>query len=560
MITTTVDTAAAPSRPLLSREWRDAALAAGLMLIASALFALQAALVKTGLQQMAPLELVFFRGLICAVVILAFARLGGQALATRRPGGQLALGVTGFISLGLYFACIGELPLGTATALNYTAPLFLALVIGLRQAHAARAALLTCVALGFAGCCLLLNPSLAGGSASGVALGLGSGVAAAAGYLLLSRLGRAGESERVTAFYFSIVICALAGLPTVVAGFAIATLEQVGIVLAIGLLATLAQLAMGRAYAIGSPMIPATFSFSAVIFSSLLGAVWWGEQLGFLETAGIALIVASGILVSAGQRRAPAAAASSADPLPAAAEMVAKQRQRYYRKNTLRSVFAAYRLAKDPQAVKYVFMIGDSQDNIAESERALGNLNDPYAASPALESMWQQRFRAEAYDVEALARMPGETLGGAYGRHMKANGLRPDYYEDVAPRHRMHYLRLRIRQTHDIWHVLTGYGTDEFGEVGIQGFYAAQFPNGQAAIIGAAAILKSVLRGRFGELARHLDAFCEGYVAGKRAESLLETRWEELWGENLEALRRRYGINTPAARATAPVRALKAAA
>jgi ubiquinone biosynthesis protein Coq4 len=237
-----------------------------------------------------------------------------------------------------------------------------------------------------------------------------------------------------------------------------------------------------------------------------------------------------------------------------------KQRSRYYRKNNLLSMYAAYRLAKDPEAVKYVFLIGDAQDNIAESERRLGRIADPFTPDSALEEMWQSGFRARPYDLEALARLPADTLGGAYARHMLSHNLRQDYYQDVTPRHRWHYLRLRIRQTHDIWHVLTGYGPEEFGEVGIQGFYAAQFANGQAAIIAAAAILKSVLRGRFGELAKHLDAFCEGYVAGKRAESLLAVKWEELWGEKLEAVQRRYRIDTPATRAAAPVRSLKAAA
>lgn len=542
-----------------STQVRGAALAAALMLVASVLFALQAALVKAGLQDMAPLELVFFRGLVCVALIVAFSRIAGRSLATSRPLAQFGLGAIGFVSLGLYFAALGVLPLVTATALNYTAPLFIALLVCLRRTGAPRSAMLLWMIAGFAGVCLVLQPSFAENNPMAVALGLGSGVAAAAGYILLNRLGQSGESERVTGFYFSLVVCALAAIPTFLSGFSLATLAQLGIVVAIGVFAAIAQLAMGRAYAIGSPMIPATLSYSTVVFSSLLGAFWWGEQLGWVESAGIALIVASGILVSAGQARARQAAVQA----PAGAEAsrteqeVERQRKRYYRKNSLRSVFAAWRLAKDPQQTKYVFMIGDSQDNIAESERRLGNIADPFA-SGALEEMWQARFRAERYDVDALARMPADTLGGTYGRHMQRYGLRPDYYEDVAPRHRMHYLRLRIRQTHDIWHVLTGFGADEFGEVGIQGFYAAQFPNGQAAIIGAAAFLKSVLRGRFGELARHLDAFCEGYTSGKRAESLLAVKWEELWAENLESVRRRYRIEVPrSAAALAPVEAGK---
>jgi ubiquinone biosynthesis protein Coq4 len=97
--------------------------------------------------------------------------------------------------------------------------------------------------------------------------------------------------------------------------------------------------------------------------------------------------------------------------------------------------------------------------------------------------------------------------------------------------------------------MLTGFGTDEFGEVGLQGFYFAQFTNGQSALIGAGAMLKSLLRGRFGDLEKHVDAFCEGYVAGKRAESLLEVKWEELWGERLDDVRKRYRIEPPRCRA-----------
>src|SRR5436190_555358 len=143
-------------------------------------------------------------------------------------------------------------------------------------------------------------------------------------------------------------------------------------------------------------------------------------------------------------------------------------------------------------------------------------------------------------------------------RNMKAAGLRPDYYQEAKPRTRMQFLRQRMRQTHDIWHVLTGLGTDEFDEVCIQGFYAGQYTSSMAAIIGAGAFLKSIARGRFGELQLHMDAFCEGYCAGKRTDPLLAVRWEQLWGESIESLRRRYRIDLPYLRAA--TRELRAAA
>lgn len=261
----------------------------------------------------------------------------------------------------------------------------------------------------------------------------------------------------------------------------------------------------------------------------------------------------AGALVSVRSLFSPAIGAGTApasdQPDPAqAAEHAARLRKREDRRNNLRSVYAAFMLGRRPDQVKYVFMMGDSQDNIAEGARARREIADPFA-NAALEALWQRRYCAPRYEVNDLLRLPADTLGGAYARHMKASNLRPDFFEDVPPRHRMHFLRLRLRQTHDIWHVLAGFGTDEFGEVGLQGFYFAQFTNGQSALILASAVLKSVLRGRFGDLELHLDAFCEGYRNGKHAASLLAVEWERMWDRDLAGLRRELRVEAPRCRA-----------
>jgi ubiquinone biosynthesis protein Coq4 len=249
--------------------------------------------------------------------------------------------------------------------------------------------------------------------------------------------------------------------------------------------------------------------------------------------------------------------------LSRAQRLVEKRRKHYYLKNNLRSMYAVYRLAKNPKGIQYFIMMGDAQDNIGESERRLGRFSDPFK-SEALEQMWQSGFDATgSYDLEALGKLPADTLGGALAYHMKAAGLGQEFYEHSQPRNRMQFLRLRMRQTHDIWHVLTGTGTDPFDEVAIQGFVAGQYTSATSAILAAAVFLKAVFRGRFDELQAYVDGFCEGYVAGKRAESLLAVRWEELWSEKVETLRRRYRIEPLRARsrdATTTVRALKAAA
>ena len=238
------------------------------------------------------------------------------------------------------------------------------MLLGLRASGRGGAAVW--MAAGFAGVCLVLQPSLGSGDPAGVVYGLLSGLTGAFCYLLLGRLGHAGEPQRVTAFWFSAIACALAFVPTLARGFTAVTAEQLALVLAIGVLATFAQLAVVKAYAIGSPLIPSTLSYSAVIFSSILGTLWWGDQLGVAEALGIALIVASGVLVSAGQASAGAPRADAQD----------ERRKREYRKNNLRSVYAVYRLAKDPGQTRFVFMISTAQDNIADCEKIMKQLDE----------------------------------------------------------------------------------------------------------------------------------------------------------------------------------------
>ena len=210
-------------------------------------------------------------------------------------------------------------------------------------------------------------------------------------------------------------------------------------------------------------------------------------------------------------------------------------------KNNLGSIYAVVMLGRRPAQVKYVFMIGDRQDNLTESARVAGQIADPFADA-ALDAMWRQRYHPPRYELAELARLPDDTLGGAYARFMLAHDLKPDFYENVAARHKMHYLRLRLRQTHDIWHVLSGYDTGLFGEVGLQAFYFAQVTNGQSALIFGGTLIKCLLRGRFDELERYVAHFCEGYGNGRRAANLLAVRWESHWTESLAGLRERYAI------------------
>ena len=94
------------------------------------------------------------------------------------------------------------------------------------------------------------------------------------------------------------------------------------------------------------------------------------------------------------------------------------------------------------------------------------------------------------------------------------------------------YLLLRLRQTHDIWHVVTGFSTDVPGELGLKAFELAQTRRTMAGILMAGGFLKCLLQTPT-ELDVLLDRIARGYRMGTQAKSLLAQKWELAWDKPL---------------------------
>jgi len=276
------------------------------MVVAGALFGLMALFVKLGADHFSSAELVFYRSLLGLVVIGAIARGQRLPMATRHLKGHLWRGVSGLASLASYFYCITVLPLATAVTLNYTSPLFVALLTTLLFRERLHWPLGVAVALGFAGVVILLKPTLQEGQFAAGLLGLTSGFFACVAYLNVRQLGRLGEPDWRVVFYFTLVSTALTGLWLLHQGFHPLTLERMPLLIGLGATATLAQLALTRAYRTGTTLVVSSLSYSTVVFSSLLGVVFLGEILPLSGWLAVGLIVGAGLL---GMRAAPARSA-----------------------------------------------------------------------------------------------------------------------------------------------------------------------------------------------------------------------------------------------------------
>ncbi len=271
------------------------------MLVAGLCFALMSVVVKIAGQWFSSVELVFYRSLFALVAIVALLTLrhgafGGRHLFGAHTWLHIRRGLVGFVALAAFFYALVALPVSVAVTLNYTSPLFLALLMPWQLKERPRPAQYLAVALGFAGMLLLLRPWQAAlpDLLAGL-VGLFSGVMAAFAYIHVRRLGQLHEPEWRTVFWFAAVCVLGAGLASSITGWHRLAWGHVGWLLALGALATLGQLAMTRAYLKGQTVVVASFAFSTVLFSSSLDILFLNQGLPLIAASGIVLIVLSGM-------------------------------------------------------------------------------------------------------------------------------------------------------------------------------------------------------------------------------------------------------------------------
>jgi S-adenosylmethionine uptake transporter len=115
-------------------------------------------------------------------------------------------------------------------------------------------------------------------------------------YLKVKKLTRLGESDWQVVFYFTLICSLVTGGWMLLDTFSPVTLDNVSLLLGVGITATLAQLAMTRAYRTGKTLVVGALAYSTVVFSSLWGILFWSDVLPLVAWLGMGMIVVSGLL------------------------------------------------------------------------------------------------------------------------------------------------------------------------------------------------------------------------------------------------------------------------
>jgi S-adenosylmethionine uptake transporter len=274
-----------------------------LMITATLLFATMSMCVKLASENYSIGEIVFYRGIVGAFMMVLLAWAHGGTLRTSLPAMHFWRSLTGVGSLGLWFYAIEKLPLATAVTLNYMSPIWMVvLLIGgsafrnTGNSERLDARLVCTVLIGFAGVICVLEPTMERDQLWGGLMGLLSGLLAALAYLHVAALGRAGEPEDRVVFYFSLGSIAAGALATtLIDEWHTHTLQGGALLLAVGLLATLAQLLLTRAYNIGRMLVNGSLQYLGIAWSYLYGIFLFDDPVTGIALLGMGLIVLAGL-------------------------------------------------------------------------------------------------------------------------------------------------------------------------------------------------------------------------------------------------------------------------
>jgi S-adenosylmethionine uptake transporter len=263
------------------------------MVLASFLFATMGVGVKIASENFNTFELVCYRGLISMLFMWFMMRTRG---------------------VGAWFYAIAHLPLATAMTLNYMSGVWIAAFIvgGAMFYSSAKDAksqgpLLLTVLCGFAGVVMTLRPTMDQNQLFAGVIGLLSGMGAALAYMQVTVLGRLGEPEERTVFYFALGSAIAGGIGLLFTGLSpAASWSSAGAwwLVPIGILASLGQWSMTRAYSKGSTLVVANMQYSGIVFAAIYSLALFGDNIPPLGWAGIVVILLSGIAATALRSRA----------------------------------------------------------------------------------------------------------------------------------------------------------------------------------------------------------------------------------------------------------------
>ena len=253
-------------------------------------------LIRFAAYRLHPFEVTFFRCLFSLFVMLPFIiRSGPSILATPKVGFYTLRAVVGLVSMLSWFYGITIVPLATATAVNFTAPLFATMAAALVLHEDVRLRRWIAVVIGFVGVLVIMRPGRESLDAM-LLLILLSAASSAMNNITVKYLVRTERPNTIVAL-FSVYLTPLSLIPALFV-WEWSDLKSLGALIGLGIIGTLAHLSVARAYLAADASACAPYEFVRLPYPALIGYLLFGEVSDGWTWVGAAIIAGAAIYVA----------------------------------------------------------------------------------------------------------------------------------------------------------------------------------------------------------------------------------------------------------------------
>jgi len=267
--------------------------------LAALMFASMAVAVRYSSKTLSNEMLVFLRSSFGLIILFPWlCKKGLKNLATGRPKAQILRALSGLAAMYCFFYAIAHLQIAEAVLLNYSAPLFIAIIALFWLGERASNKIITAIIIGFLGICLILKPGI-GLFSYAAWVGLISAVFAAIAMVTIRSLASTEPTYRIV-FYFSITATVVSTIPLFWA-WQTPNWKTLIIMGLAGLFATLGQFLLTYSYSLAPAARVSPYSYTTVIFAAIYGWIFWSEIPDIYMYLGALLVIVAGIMTM--QRR-----------------------------------------------------------------------------------------------------------------------------------------------------------------------------------------------------------------------------------------------------------------
>lgn len=280
------------------------------MLLSSLAFSLMQLFVKWAGPNIPLFEKIFMRNALILVGMLLVMRKNKIPLKIEKGTGWalLARCIAGYLGVICYFYATQHMVLGDASAIHKSSPIFVVVISSLLIGEKFSRNKILPVLIGFIGVMLIVKPSFDSSVLPAMVALLGA-LGAALAYTIISYIGPRIASEVIILAFAA--FSTIASIPFFINQFVVPQGTELFALLGIGLFGGLGQFFVTYAYKLAKPGDISIYSYSSIIFSSMMGAMFFKEHPDMLSYLGVAIILMTGYWLFEVTRRERRAALKS---------------------------------------------------------------------------------------------------------------------------------------------------------------------------------------------------------------------------------------------------------